>query len=197
MLNMSTLISNSYGLLMSTAAAVDPHAVAHGEEHADSGAFPPFDPQYFAGQIFWLLISFGLLYFLLARVFLPRIGQTLEDRSNRIADDLDTAAHMQADAQAASKAYDTALADARAKAHNVAESTRQSVDAEIEAEMAEADAHAAKQAGIAEGRINKIRTAALANIDGIAEDVAAAAVKAVSGKTMSAAVIAKAVKAVK
>ncbi len=196
MLNMSTLVSNSYGLLMSTAAAVDPHAVANGE-HADSGAFPPFDPQYFAGQIFWLLISFGILYFLLARVFLPRIGQTLEDRSNRIADDLDSAAHMQADAEAASKAYDKSLADARAKAHTVAESTRQSVDAEIEAEMAEADALAAKQAGIAENRINKIRTAAMANIDGIAAEVAAAAVKAVSGKTISAATIAVAVKAVK
>ena len=193
MLSISYLTHEAYGFLMIAAAKADPSG-GHGENHADAGAFPPFDPQYFAGQIFWLLISFGLLYFLLARVFLPRIGQTLEERSNRIADDLDTASQMQAEAEAASKAYDRSLADARAKAQNVAETTRQSVDAEIAAEIAQADAVSAKQAGAAEARIRKIRTAALANIDTIAADVAQAAVEAVSGKKMTAAAAAKAVK---
>jgi F-type H+-transporting ATPase subunit b len=170
------------------------------EKSADGGkdsgsAFPPFDPQYFAGQIFWLLISFAILYFMLSRVFLPRIGQTLEDRSNRIADDLDTAAQMQAQAEDASKSYERSLSDARAKAHNVAESTRASVDAELAKEMAEADAMAEKQAEVAEARIRKIRTDAMANIDSIAADVAQAAIEAVSGKKMTAAAVTKAVKA--
>ena len=170
------------------------------EKSADGGkdsgsAFPPFDPQYFAGQIFWLLISFAILYFMLSRVFLPRIGQTLEDRSNRIADDLDTAAQMQAQAEDASKSYERSLSDARAKAHNVAESTRASVDAELTKEMAEADAVAEKQSELAETRIRKIRTDAMANIDSIAADVAQAAIEAVSGKKMTAAAVAKAVKA--
>lgn len=193
MFSISQLTNEANSFLMMAAAKADPTTGGHGGEHAEGSSFPPFDPQYFAGQIFWLLISFAILYFMLSRVFLPRIGQTLEDRSNRIADDLDTAAHMQADAEAASKAYDQALADARAKAHNVAESTRASVDTEIAAEMAEADALAAKQADLAETRIHKIRAAAMANIDSIAADVARAAVEAISGKKMTAAAVAKAV----
>lgn len=193
MFSISNLTNDLHGYLMMAAAKADP-AGGHGKEHAEGTAFPPFDPQYFAGQIFWLLISFAILYYMLARVFLPRIGQTLEDRSNRIADDLDTAAHMQAEAENASQAYDRALSDARAKAHNVAESTRQSVDAEIEAEMAEADAEAAKQAEVAEARIRTIRTAALSNIDSIAADVAQAAAQAVSGKKFTVAAAAKLVK---
>lgn len=191
--SISHLSNEAHGFLLMAAAKADP-ASGGGDKAADAGAFPPFDPQYFAGQIFWLLISFGLLYFLLARVFLPRIGQTLEERSNRIADDLDTASRMQADAEAASQAYDRSLADARAKAHNVAETTRQSVDAEIAEEIAAADAASAKQADAAEERIRSIRNAALSNIDSIATDVAQAAVEAVSGKKMTAAVVAKAVK---
>lgn len=190
MLSIIHLTNEAYGFLMS--AATETTSGGHSEDAGS--AFPPFDPQYFAGQIFWLLISFAILYFMLSRVFLPRIGQTLEDRSNRIADDLDTAAQMQAEAEAASKAYDRALSDARAKAHNVAESTRASVDAELASELAEADAVAAKQASVAEDRIRKIRSAAMANIDGIAADVAQAAIEAVSGKKMTAAAVAKAVK---
>jgi len=187
MLSILHLTHEASGFLMSAAADTAKGGDAGGD-------FPPFDPQYFAGQIFWLLISFAILYFMLSRVFLPLIGQTLEDRSNRIADDLDTAAQMQAEAEAASLAYDRALADAHAKAHNVAETTRASVDAELAKEVAEADSAAAKQAAVAEDRIRKIRTAAMANIDTIAADVAQAAVEAVSGKKLTAAAVAKAVK---
>lgn len=194
MYNILYIANEAYSFLVMAAAKADPAAGGHDGAYDDKGAFPPFDPQYFAGQIFWLLISFAILYFMLARVFLPRIGQTLEDRSNRIADDLDTAAHMQAEAENASKAYDRSLSDARAKAHNVAESTRQSVDAEIEAEMAEADAIAAKQAEVAEARIRTIRGEALSNIDSIAADVAQAAAQAVSGKKFTVAAAAKLVK---
>lgn len=192
--SLSTFMSDISHVVMMAAAKVAPNDVLHAENHDKGASFPPFDPQYFAGQVFWLLISFTILYFMLSRVFLPKIGQTLEDRSNRIADDLDTAAHMQAEAQDASTAYDRSLSDARAKAHNVAESTRQSVDAEIEAEMLEADALAAKQADVAEARIRKIREAALANIDSIATEVAQSAIEAISGKKMTAAVVAKAIK---
>ena len=110
-----------------------------GGESTAKGVFPPFDPAYFATQIFWLFLTFGILYFLLSKIFLPRIGQTIEERSSRIADDLDAASRMQKEAEEAEKSYERALADAKAKAHNVAETTRQSVDAEIKLEMDAAD----------------------------------------------------------
>ncbi|MEP3890186.1 MAG: F0F1 ATP synthase subunit B' [Hellea sp.] len=164
----------------------------HGGEHAAEGVFPPFDPTYFATQIFWLLLTFGILYLLLSRIFLPRIGQTLEDRSSRIADDLDAASRMQKDAEEAGKAYERALADARAKAHNVAETTRQAVDAEIKGEMEAADAIAAKAAEAAEERIRGVRAKAMANIESVAADAAQAAVETLTGKKLTLASVKKA-----
>lgn len=163
-----------------------------GGEDSSEGAFPPFDPTYFATQIFWLFLTFGILYFLLSKIFLPRIGQTIEERSSRIADDLDAASRMQKEAEEAEKSYERALADAKAKAHNVAETTRQSVDAEIKVEMDAADAEAAKAAEAAETRIRGVRAKAMANIEAVAADAAQATVEALTGKKPTLATVKKA-----
>ena len=92
---------NAMTLMAFKLAAAKPSG-ADGGESAAKGVFPPFDPTYFATQIFWLFLTFGILYFLLSKIFLPRIGQTIEDRSSRIADDLDAASRLQKDAEEAS-----------------------------------------------------------------------------------------------
>jgi len=163
----------------------------HGGEHVAEAPFPPFDPNYFATQLFWLFLTFGILYFLLSRVFLPRIGETIEERGSRIADDLDAASRMQKEAEEAEKAYDRALADAKAKAHNVAETTRQSVDAEIKVEMDAADLEASKASDAAETRIRGVRAKALANIEAVAADAAQATVEALTGKKPTLAAVKK------
>lgn len=182
---------NAITLMGFKLAAAKPSGDA-GSEASAGGVFPAFDPTYFATQIFWLLLTFGILYLLLWRVFLPRIGQTIEDRSSRIADDLDAASRMQKDAEEAEKSYERALADAKAKAHNVAETTRQSVDAEIKVEMDAADAEAAKAADAAEDRIRGVRAKAMANIETVATDAAQAAVEALTGKKPTLAAVKKA-----
>ena len=151
--------------------------------------FAPFDVAYFPSQIFWLLLSFFVLYFLLSRIFLPRIGETLEERSSRIADDLDAASRMQREAEEAEKSYERSLADARAKAHNVAETTKQSVDAEIALELDAADAEAARQSEAAEARIRQVRVKALSNIEAVAAEAAQATIQALTGKSVTAATV--------
>jgi len=173
-------------------------AAEHVAEHTESGIFPPLNFSTYPSQLFWLAITFGILLFLLSRVLLPRLGGILEDRSNRIADDLDSAARMQREAELAGKAYEQSLADARAKAHNVAETTRASVTSELETEMQAADEQAAKQMAQAETKIQKTRTAALANVDDIAAETAKAVVEHLFAKKFSISSVRKSVrKAVK
>ncbi len=171
-------------------------AVEHVTEHAESGLFPPLNTATYPSQIFWLAITFGLLLFLLAKVLLPRLGGILEERSNRIADDLDSAARMGREAEQAGKAYEQSLSDARAKAHNVAETTRASVTSELETEMQTADEQAAKQMAQAEAKIQKTRAEALANVDEIASQTAQAVVEHLYSKKFNIASVRKAVKAI-
>ncbi len=156
-----------------------------------SAGMPQFDLTTFASQVTWLIITFGILYFVLSQLILPKIENTLSNRHNRIADDLDTASRMQREAEEAEKAYERVLADAKAKAHNVAESTRASINEEIEREVAAADSEAAAQALKSEAKISDIRSAALSNIDTIAKDVASDIIKKFIGKAPTAAQLKK------
>lgn len=74
---------------------------------------PQLDPTWFASQLFWLTIIFGLFYVLLARFQLPRIQEALENRHNRIQHDLDRAASLQEEAEAIKESYEAALVRAR------------------------------------------------------------------------------------
>jgi len=144
------------------------------DSHAEAaaGGLPQLDLSTWMSQIFWLVVIFGILYFVLAKFILPKLGNGLAERSDHIADDLDAAARFQRDAEEAEKAYTHALADTRAKAHNVAETTRKSVDAEVATELEAAEAEASRQTQAAEARIKVLRDKAMSNIDEIAETTA-------------------------
>ena len=154
-----------------------------GDAHAAAAAegLPQFDITTFSSQITWLVLTFGLLYLVLWRFILPRIGKPISEREQHRANDLDMASRMQREAEEAQKEYERVLADAKAKAHNMSEATRASVNTEIDAEIEAADAEAAAQAKKSEAKIQTIRKAALANIDTIASDVAADIVKKITG----------------
>jgi F-type H+-transporting ATPase subunit b len=61
---------------------------AHTEVSGGHTVFPPFDAQHFPSRLFWLSITFILLYVIVARVALPRIGSIFEERNKRISEDL-------------------------------------------------------------------------------------------------------------
>lgn len=158
-------------------AAETKHAedAAHAAEA--SGGLPQLDFSTWSSQIFWLVIAFGLLYLVLSLFILPRIREGLTERSDRIADDLDAASRMQKEAEQAIVDYERVVANAKAKAHNIAETTRKSVETDIEAEIADAEAEFASKQAVADERISKIRAEAMAQVDSVAQETAAAIVQ--------------------
>lgn len=161
------------------------HAADAAEHAPTEGLFPPFDPTYFASQLFWLAIFFVILYVALDRFILPKIKTTIEDRRDRIADDLDAAANAKADAEAAGEAYEKSLAEARSKAHVIAADTRKALDAEIAKETAEVEAELSAKQEAAEAAIRKAKDKAFAEVRGIATTATAAAVEALAGVDVS------------
>ncbi len=153
---------------------------AHAADAA-AGGLPQLDISSWGGQIFWLVITFGVLYFALSRFILPKLGAAITERGDRIADDLDAAARMQREAEEAGEQYEQQLADARAKAHNISATTRSSVEAEIEVEMEAADAELGRQQAAADARIAGIRAEAMKNVDNIATETAAEILAKLSG----------------
>jgi F-type H+-transporting ATPase subunit b len=162
-----------------TTATTAPGAGAPGK------AFAPLDPSTFVPQLVWLALSFGLLYVLLKRFALPRVGEVIEERRERIQRDLDKAEKLKSETQQALASYEQALTDARSRAHTIAKGVRDKLLEEVEHEQAEVDSRIARQLTQAEERINNSKAKALAGVDEIAAETAGAIVAKLLGKEIS------------
>jgi F-type H+-transporting ATPase subunit b len=128
------------------------------------GGLPQLNSETYASQVFWLLIAFGLLYLLMSRIFLPRLGGVIEERRQRIADDYDKAAEFKRQAEEAEASYKQALADARARASRIAQETKEQLDEEIKAMQAETDRQLEADITAAEARIAETSARAQATV---------------------------------
>jgi F-type H+-transporting ATPase subunit b len=152
-------------------------AVPKGEH----GGFPPFQAQTYASQLVWLVIAFVLLYVLMAKLALPRIGAAIERRQKRIDDDIAEAGRLKQESDAAVAAYEKALADARGRAQAIANETREKQAAEAEATRKRLEGELNGKLAEAEKSIAATKQAAMSNVRAIAEDAARAIVERLIG----------------
>jgi F-type H+-transporting ATPase subunit b len=129
----------------------------------------------FVPQIVWLLITFLVLYLIMWRVVLPRISEILEERQDRIDDDLERAEKLKTEAEEALATYEKTMADARGEAQAALRKTGDELAAESAASHAELAKRMADQTRAAEARIEEAHKAAVGNIRAVAAEAAAAA----------------------
>jgi F-type H+-transporting ATPase subunit b len=152
----------------------------------DAGGLPQFDPQWWPGQIVWLLIIFAVLFVLMKWLFVPRVGGTIAARDGRIADDIAQARRLkdEAEAQAAAAAQESEVAHAQAR--KLAADAKARAQAEAAARQAEEDDKLARVMETAEAGIRNAREEALAHVREIASDTAQAIVEKLSGRPATA-----------
>ncbi|MCF8505849.1 MAG: hypothetical protein K9G59_13140 [Caulobacter sp.] len=162
------------------------HTTTTEAEHG-SGGLPQFQFQHWGGQIAYLLVLFVILYVLISRVFTPRMRRVLDERASTIATALDTARQVQAEALDQARTGEAEVAEARARSQRVAAEARAKAAADSAAVAAVEDAKVAEKVAAAEAQIQKARDAAMANVAGIAEDIASAIVAKLTGTAPAAA----------
>jgi F-type H+-transporting ATPase subunit b len=188
------------GYAQEQAPAGDAHSEAGTVQdagHGEEAAFPPFDTSTYPSQLLWLAITFGLFYLFLKNVVLPRLGGILEVRRDRIANDLDTAARMKSDADAAVAAYEQELAEARAKSNRIAQEARDRAKADAEAQRRRVEAGLDAKLGDAEQRIASIKSSAMRDVGAIAEETAGEIVQRLIGDKVDRSSVAAAVQSAK
>lgn len=168
-------------------------AFADAAESAEAGGLPQLDASSWPSQLFWLAVTFGLLYWLMSTLFLPRIGAAIEERRDRIADDLDRAAESRREAGEAEAAFNRSLADARARAQAIGGEARDEVGAEIADMQKEAEDGIAQKTAAAEARINEMKASAAAKVREAAGDTTRAIVEALILETPTDAIVSAAV----
>jgi F-type H+-transporting ATPase subunit b len=143
---------------------------------------PQLDISTWGNQIFWLLVALVVIYFVLSRVALPRIGAVLAERSSTITNDLAAAEELKKKAVDAEKAYNEALARARAEAAKIVAEAKAEIQGDLDVATARADAEIAAKTAESEKLIAEIRAGAMESVNEVAKDTARELVAALGGK---------------
>jgi F-type H+-transporting ATPase subunit b len=163
---MTVLVAEALDVGADVADALDEHK---------AGGLPQLHAPDFVPQLFWLAVTFVLLYWIMAKVALPR-----EERRDRIQRDLAAAERLKGETDKALQTYEKALSDARGSASAIARQTRDELSAEVDKERkAVEDQLASKLAG-AEASIAATKTKALASVKDIAGDTVVQIVSALT-----------------
>ena len=156
---------------------------------------PQLNPLDWAPQIIWLIITFGILYVLMVKVALPRIGGVIDARAAYIAKDLAEADKLRRQTEEAIAAYEQALAEAKQKAHAIVDASRAKLKEEMAAERAKLEQQLAKKSAEAEERIDAAKASAMKDVNTVATDVAAEIVRQLIGAAAAKTEVEKAVEA--
>ena len=156
---------------------------------------PQFDPTTFLPQLFWLAVTFAVLFFVISRHALPRLSSIMEARQQRINTDLDKAESIKKEAEQVLAEYERALGEARDQAAAAVKRAGNETAAESSRRHERLGTELAGKAREAEQRIAAARDQALADIKTVAADAASAATAKLIGVEVSAEQVRRAVEA--
>ncbi|WP_417243550.1 F0F1 ATP synthase subunit B' [Celeribacter sp.] len=169
-----------------THAADAAHDAANGAMDAAHGAaevgMPQLDFSTFPNQIFWLLVTLVVIYFVLSKIALPRISSVLAERSGTIMNDIAAAEELKLKAVDAEDAYNQALAEAKAEAQRIVQDARDAIQGDLDVAIAKADADIAAKSAESAKAIAEIREGAMDAVKDVAKDTAKEIVAALGAK---------------
>jgi len=151
-------------------------------EGAGGAGMPQLDFGTFPNQIFWLVVTLVVIYFVLSRIALPRIAGVLAERQSTITNDIAAAEELKQKAVEAEEAYNEALAHARAEAQKIANEAKAEIQAELDTAQAKADAEIAAKAAESEKAITEIRAGAVESVKAVAKDATKEILSAMGSK---------------
>ena len=154
---------------------------------------PQLDFTTYLPQLFWLGITFAFLYFVMARKALPRVGEVLEERQNRIDGDLEQAETYRKESEKLEQAYEKLTAEARANALTHLRAERVKVQGLLAEKQASMTANLEGKLADAEAGILKAQKQAFTSLEEIAAEACALSVAEVSGAKLAKAEAKKAV----
>ena len=100
---------------------------------AESGGMPQLNPEFWISQIFWLTLTFGILYLVLSKLILPKISANLESRKSQILENIEAAEKQREDSETKLKDYEEIISKSRLDAKTIFNQTREKALKDINA----------------------------------------------------------------
>jgi len=146
---------------------------------------PQLDPTYWASQAFWLILIFTLLYLILSKMFIPKIKENIDDRENKIKDDLDEAQELRAIADQKLKEYEIIIENAKKEFQKIIFESKNKLNAEIQNKKKKIEHEIEIEIKGAEQEIESLKKESLANISVISKELTLKIIEKVSGEPLN------------
>ena len=148
---------------------------------ADSGGMPQLNPEFWVSQIFWLIITFGILYVVLSKLILPKISSNLESRKLQISDNIEAADKQREESESKLREYDEIVSKSRSEAKDILNQTREKVLKDINAKKNLLEKQIDEEIKKTEKEIIKFKLEAPAKINKIAIDTSSELIQKLIG----------------
>tara|TARA_B100002051_G_scaffold251663_1_gene264166 strand:+ start:28 stop:606 length:579 start_codon:yes stop_codon:yes gene_type:complete len=140
---------------------------------AESGGMPQLDPEFWFSQIFWLVITFGVLYLILSKIVLPKISDNLETRKSQVLENLEIAEKQRNQSEAKLKEFDNIILKSKIEAKNLFNESRKKLLDDINSKKQKLEEEIDKEVKIVESEINELKNKSPEKINKIAIETSA------------------------
>ena len=152
---------------------------------AAEAGMPQLDPKYWASQAFWLILIFTILYISIAKFYLPKIKNNLDDRENKIKDDVDDANKFKDLSESKFKEYEKILADAKKEVIKIQIESKNILDKDIQSKKEDMEKEIENEISKAQKEINELKRTSLNDIQNISENITSSIIENISGDKLN------------
>ncbi len=160
-------------------------AAVHTAQSAESGGMPQLNPEFWVSQIFWLVITFGILFIVLSKFILPKISNNLETRKTQILENIEVAEKQREESEKKIKEFDKIILDSKIKAKNFFSDARQKVLDDIGKKRIALEKDIDKEINAAELEIKELKDSSQDKITKIAIETSSDLVKQLIGEEVN------------
>ena len=151
---------------------------------AETG-MPQLDPKYWASQAFWLILVFTILYISIEKFYLPKIRNNLDNRENKIKDDLEDANKFKELSESRFKEYEKILDDAKKEVVKIHLESKNSLDKDMQTRKLTVEKEIEKEITKAQEEINDLKKNSVSDIQKISENIASNIIEKISGDKLN------------
>jgi len=152
---------------------------------AAEAGMPQLDPKYWASQAFWLILVFTILYISIAKFYLPKIKNNLDNRENKIKDDLEDANKFKELSEMKLKEYEKILENAKKEVIKIQIESKNKLDKDIKTKKETTEKEIEKEIIKAQKEISDLKKNSISNIQKISENIASNIIELISGDKLN------------
>ena len=153
--------------------------------YAAEAGMPQLDPTYWASQAFWLVLIFAILYISISKFYLPKIKDNLDNRENKIKEDLENASKFKEQSEAKLKEYKIILENAKKEVIKIHFESKNILDKDINSKKIAIEKEIEKEISKATKEIIEFKKNSLSSIQKISENIASDIIENISGDKLN------------